>query len=106
MDWPPKISKRGPMAVTDLCTIARTRRPLVAEEIRALDWMEKNGHPGYWERVRVLQDFFDEHVAESGPGGNHCPFVQESLDKAEADIAEEARSAIDRIDDWQSDGYN
>lgn len=89
--------------MSDCSPFARRPRRLVAEEISALNWMRDNGRPGYWERVDALYEHFDEIVGEAGPGGNHCPFVQERLDKIEATITDETMDAIDRIRDWASD---
>ncbi len=91
--------------MSDASTFARRPRALTEHERRILNWMQEHGHPGYWNEINSLLDQFSEFVGEAGPGGNHCQFTQETLDRIDAQVAEIARSAIDRYDDWRSDGY-
>ena len=83
------------------------RRPydpcLDADAKRALAFMTQNGHPAYAEEVEMLTTLFEERQADAGPGGVHCPFVQEDLDKINDQIREAARAAVDRLEDWITD---
>lgn len=92
--------------MNDMSMTARRPRRLVPDETSALDWMTVNGRPGYWQRVNTLHEHFDEVVAEAGPGGNYCEITQARLDAIDAEIAEEAMDAIERIRDWASDSFD
>lgn len=74
-----------------------------APKFDVIEWMAAHGHPSYGERIRDAEDYKSEVRGEAGRYGDSCPFTQELLAKADAEIAEIRQAAQDRYDDWASD---
>lgn len=89
--------------MSDCSPFARRPHQPAAYEMKIVNWMAEHRHPGYATSLRALTDEFDEIVAEAGPGGNHCEFTQERLDKIDTEIKETCQRAVDRYEDWASD---
>ena len=69
----------------------------------AVEWMTKNGRPGYANEINALEAIKSETIGEAGRYWQFCEFTQEKVRKIEAEIAEVKRAAYDRYDDWVSD---
>lgn len=89
--------------MSDCSTAVRRPYQAAGYEAMVLAFMWNHGHKGYANEIRDLTDYFDEVVAEAGPGGNHCEFTQEKLDTIDKAIMEVIQSAVDRYDDWKTD---
>ena len=66
-------------------------RPLVPSEIMVLNFMDNHGHPGYFIKIKKIEQAYEAEHA----------FGERDILRQEWD--EVVQSAVDRYDDWASD---
>lgn len=68
-----------------------------------MKFMRENGRPEYDAQIDAITEDYTIIQGEAGPGFADCPFVQERLDRIDAEVKEIVQRAVDRYDDWASD---
>ena len=68
-----------------------------------VEWMARQGHVSYRDRIHDVQERMDLTKAEAGRYWQYCDYTLHMLECMQKDIEEIEREAEDRYMDWATD---
>ena len=79
-------------------------RPLTTYEAKVISFMAARDYTrGHADTLNSVEAIWDEIVAEAGPNGRFCPFLEDKLKVLAADREDVILRAVERYEDWASD---